>query len=70
MTNEVPAAGIEPRTFRLLGECANHCAKPAGFKIGNENENAVCDGIIVWLQWSTANHVDCNSLRIWHGNVA
>ena len=30
MTNEVPAAGIEPRSFRLLSECANHCAKPAG----------------------------------------
>ena len=30
MTNEVPAAGIEPRTFRLLSERANHCAKPAG----------------------------------------
>ena len=29
MTTEVPAAGIEPRTFRL-SECANHCAKPAG----------------------------------------
>ena len=31
MTNEVPAAGFEPRTFRLLSECANHCAKPAGY---------------------------------------
>ena len=33
MTNEVPSAGIEPRTFRLLSECANHCAKPAGSSI-------------------------------------
>ena len=30
MTNEVPAAGIKPRTFRSLSERANHCAKPAG----------------------------------------
>ena len=37
MTNEVPAAGIEPRTFRVLSECANYCAKPAGWRVGEIN---------------------------------
>ena len=25
--------GIEPRTFRLLSECAKNCAKPAGWLV-------------------------------------
>ena len=39
MTNAVPAAGIEPRTFRLLSERANHCAKPAGLEKGVTNDS-------------------------------